>query len=180
MSGSDSLAVELSREKLHAIETADAFESEGAFVVTVTNHGRDAHVHVRFDGNLARAAGTETEDSNYYVERDGTVEIEVSVDPKETPASGQLTIETGYGAESESVDVSVSEPPDAGVRVDEQLNEPAPDDGGRPSLLPVAGLALTAIGVAAVAALVVEDPVVLVGVAAVLAGVVVAMLLLLR
>jgi hypothetical protein len=203
--GLERLPVSVSETELHAIDTAESFAAPGRFLVAVTNHGRDAHVHLSLDEGLAGVA--RVEETNVYVPRDGTREVEVAVDPGVGHATGTLVVETGYGARRVAVDVEVGSPEGDPVPVDERLGHPAeggegggdpsppPRDGGGdgsglgttatdPSLpsgtVSVGVLALVALVVAVGVAAVVNDPVVIAGVVVVLVGVLAAAVMLVR
>lgn len=193
------LPVHVSRSERHAIETVESFEAAGPFVVEVTNHGGDAHVHLRLDEGLAGAARIEG-DGNVYVENGETRRVRVETTPDGGGATGTLTVETGYGAEGVGIDVALRDPaadePAAEASVGTTASddpEPAGGSGGAggtgggldaPTVpggtLPVAGLALLALGIAALTAMTLESPVVVAGVVVVLVAVVVAAALLVR
>jgi hypothetical protein len=186
------LPVEVSREKLHAIEAPASFEASGPFEVAVTNHGRPAHVHLKLDDDLARVASLP--ESNYYVERDATVELLVEVDPGAT-ATGRLVVQTGYGSETAATEVSLSreapDPPGRPVAAgpDPTEDDDDGDDGGRsPSVpdldaegsLPIVALGGVALAMAAGVAALGDDLVLTAGVAAALLAVLAAVLIVVR
>jgi hypothetical protein len=187
----DTLPVHLSREELHAVETLDSFEATGPFDVEILNHGRDVHPHLKLSDSLAEVATIE--EGNPYVAADESVRVRVSATPRSEPVSGTLKIETGYGAESGAVRVTVRQPTEEEMPVDEDLATPesdeadppveelsTPDQGLTSESLPVVVLALAALVVAAATATLIEDIVVIAGVVVVLVAVVVAGVLLLR
>lgn len=179
----DRLPVAVSKAELHAIETPESFEPSGSFRIGIDNHGRDAHVHLKVEGDLAAVA--QLEEGNVYVERDATREVEVSVAPDSEGTTGYLRIETGYGSESAAVEVRVGSSEDAGVEVGESLNRPTGEPIERAGRLPegwrpVAGLAAVAVLVAAATVLLVESTVVTLGVLVVLLGVLAAGYMLIR
>jgi hypothetical protein len=201
----DTLPVHLSRSELHAVEVVATFETSGTFYVTIYNHGRDAHPHLKLDDDLARVASLG--EPNPYVGNDEAVRVEVSVTPDPTPTTGRLKIETGYGATVAHVEVTIVRPEPTRVDVDETLGRPpgsdtdadadtgtdAEDDDPsttvlRPSLAlsvpsglaPIGVLALAAVAVAGGTVMTVSDPVVLAGAAVVAVGVLIAGVLLLR
>jgi hypothetical protein len=188
VTGLERLSVAVSDPELHAIETVESFETTGSFLVAITNHGRDAHVHLALDDALAAVA--ELGDPNVYVERDATREVEVSVDPDATRTEGAVRIQTGYGAETAVVSVAVGAPDRAAVEVDETLGDPTEppaddrttDPPGIPGggWVPVAALAVAALAIAAATAALANDPVVVAGVVVVLLGVLAAGAILLR
>jgi hypothetical protein len=117
----ETLSVHLNRDRLHAIEAPDSFETADSFVVEIENHGEAAHAHLRLDDGLAEIASLPT--GNHYV-RTGTVErVPISVrDPG--PLTGTLTVATAYGSETHDIEVAVE--PAAGkqaVEIDESLIE---------------------------------------------------------
>lgn len=188
----DTLPVHLSREELHAVETLDSFEATGPFDVEILNHGRDVHPHLKLSDSLAEVATLE--EGNPYVAADESVRIRVSATPRPEPVSGTLKIETGYGAASGAVRVTVRQPGEEEMPVDEELAKPAegdeadppvdelstPDAGLTTESLPVVVLALAALVVAAATAALVDSLVVIGGVVVVLVAVVMAGVLLLR
>lgn len=190
MTGLERLPVAVSDPELHAIETVESFETTGSFLVAITNHGRDAHVHLALDDALAAVA--ELAETNAYVERDATREVEVSVDPAATHTEGRVRVQTGYGAETADVAVTVGAPERAAVEVDETLGEPPepPEDDDPPTdpgglstsggWVSVAVLAVMALAIAGATVLLANDPVVVAGVVVVLLGVLAAAVMLLR
>jgi hypothetical protein len=192
VSGLERLPVTVSSDHLHAIDVPESFEALGSFVVAITNRGRDAHVHLKLDDVLASVASLD--DTNVYVERDATREVEVSVASDVGPATGGLRIETGYGAETVTVEVTVSNETDPGAGVEDRLGAGTPPDTGdadaggfgwpTPTLprgwRPVAALSLVALTIAVGTAVAVNDPVVIAGVVVVLVGVVAAAILVAR
>lgn len=186
------LPVHLSRDTLHEIEAAESYEATGSFDVEITNHGRDAHPHLKLSDSLASVATLQ--EGNPYVASGDSVRIRVDATPRAEPVTGILKIETGYGAESTGVRVTVRQATEEEMPVDETLGKPqaeesqsrsssdwsAPDLNFDSGTLPVAVLALVALAIAVVTGLVVEDVVVVAGVAVVLVAVVGAGVLLLR
>ncbi|PSQ18428.1 hypothetical protein BRD00_05040 [Halobacteriales archaeon QS_8_69_26] len=185
------LPVHVGRSERHAIETVESFETAGPFVVEITNHGRDAHVHLRLDEGLAGAARIDGDD-NVYVENGETRRVRIETAPDGGVTTGTLTVETGFGAEGVGVDVTVGRPdeaPAAEASVGTTAGtDPEPVDpaagAAAPSVpdgtLPIVGLALVALGIAALTALTLESPVVIAGVFVVLVAVVAAGALLIR
>jgi len=188
----DTLPVHLSREELHTVETVESFEATGPFEIEILNHGRDAHPHLRLSDSLAEVASIE--EANPYVGRDEAIRVRVDARPRPEPVSGVLKVESGYGAETGAVRVTVREPEDdEGMPVDEDLATPTDDEEVPPAeelsshdvglsteSLPVAVLGLVALLIAALTAAFVENVVVLAGVVVVLVAVVTAGVLLLR
>lgn len=160
----ETLAVHLNRDGPHAVESQPSFETDGSFSLTLENHGVPAHVYLRPDDALADVV--QIEDRNQYVEDTATVAVEADPDrPEET--TGVLEVVTGYGAESTSITVTVTD--SGGVVVDESLASPhddrtAGDDARWPS--PEVGAAVAvatlAVAVAGALAVTVGDPLVVV------------------
>jgi len=188
----DELPVHISRDELHALEVPAAFETDGSFDVRLINHGGSLHVHLHLDDALSEVASIDA--SNHHVEGESERRIRVDVAPDrldDGDVRGKLKIVSAYGAQTRWIDVRLDAPdePDGTVEVDESLATPPPrqePDGGlvagsvldSPELL-VGGLAVLAALVAVVAALLLQETLVIVGAFAVLAGVVVALFLLL-
>jgi len=178
----DTLSVHLSRTDLHAIESPSSFETTGSFDVEFRNHGRSSRVHCTVDDALAGVVTIP--ETNRKIDSDGGLRLSVDVDPVERPVTGELEIVTGYGASSDTVTVTVV-PPEERSSVesfDEAFGSSsgAPDAGGfslnrDDYLLWLAGGAVL---LAVIAAVLVSNPVVLLGTVAVLTGVVVAVFLL--
>ena len=170
------LEVDLSRDSPHAIDVANAFRADGSFDVVLDNHGAALHVHVHADDDLSRAVDIPT--TNHFVEEGTVRRVSVGVDETVLPAEGHLKIVTGYGSETEYVNVTIEEPDDGpSVAVDERLGRPKPtteEPSLRPEHLPLIGLALVALLIAAIAAALLGDTVVLVGTLVVLLGIAVA------
>lgn len=177
----ETLTVDLSRNELHEVLPATSkFETDGSFELIFVNHDRAAHVHVHPDDALAR--GVEIADPNVYVETDARKTVGVAVPDGPRPLRGTLEISAGYGAGDAVVDVGIVDDPEPELPVDESLGEPAPradadDDGlslaslATSESLPVLGLAAVALAIAVVAVSTIDDPVVLAGAVAVIAGV---------
>jgi len=180
----DTLPVHLNRESLHALEVPDGFETTDSFDVVLVNHGESVHVHLHLDDELSEAAAIDA--SNHFVDGDSRRAVRIHVDGAR-PVTGKLKVASAYGAETRYVDVRIVEPEETEnhVEVDESLAEPQPrqpsdgesDDGSlvdavanRPEMI-VLVLGFLAIVVAAVAALVLDEVVVMLGALVVLAGV---------
>lgn len=181
----DECPVHISRQSLHGLEVPTAFETDGPFDVVLANHGESLHVHLHLDDELSRAASLAA--TNHFVEGGTQRAIRVDVDPNRIPEDGifgRLKVASAYGSETRWIDVELEPPVDesGGVEVDEALSQPQPreqsGDGGsaldRPEL-PVLALGAVAIGVAVLAAVLVGDQLVLFGALAVVAGVAVAL-----
>lgn len=174
----DALEIDLSREGPHSIDVASpSIETGGDFDIVLRNHGPALHVHLNLEPGLARAATLST--ANHYVEEDAIRRVRVAVDRASLPGEGLVKIVTGYGAETEFVTVRLVEDGDTDrrVRVDESLAKPR---SGRskplldPDALPVIALGVIAFLIAIIAALVIDDPILLLGVLIVMAGIAIA------
>ncbi|QSW98358.1 DUF7524 family protein [Haloterrigena alkaliphila] len=188
---SPEVIVHVNRGSADSLEAAvDTVETRGSFGLRVQSHGSPAHVHCRLDDALARIATLET--SNYYVEEDGEtiVPVHVAAERIDDSIAGELEILTGYGSESLSIPVTVGPAPD-GVDVDDSLADPPADRSDRSALeravdvtaLEPASLAIGALGAIAVmvgvlTATAIGGPVAAAGLAVVVLGVAVALLLL--
>jgi len=191
------VTVHVNRRSANALEPAStALETDDSFRLSLQGHESPAHVHCRLDGDLERIASLG--DANYYVEPDSvtTVPIAVDADAIDRPIAGRLEVLTGYGSESVAIDVTVVPgPPD--VDVDESLAEPArsaPEptpleraieraaavSGLDSGTLAVLALGVIALGIATLTAASIGGVVATAGVGIVVAGVVVALFLLLQ
>jgi len=175
----DTLTVHLGRDGPQSVSVADEFETTGSFELAIRNHGAPAHVHLHADDALAGVATLGAH--NHYVEADTVRTVEVTVADDFGSVTGALEVVAGYGAEADTVAVSLTEPPT--VAVDETLGEPAretPDAGGFDAeSVPVAVAAVVAVGLFVVAATTVgEEAAIAIGLAAVASGVAVAAYLL--
>ncbi|MFC7165762.1 DUF7524 family protein [Halospeciosus flavus] len=106
-----------------------SFETAGAFDVVLVNEGTPAHVHVRLDDALSRVASLDT--TNVYLDADSSQVVHVRVgNGGERPVTGTLEVVTGYGAETEPVEVTVTDPTaeNPPVAVDESLGSPQPEE----------------------------------------------------
>ena len=185
----DELPVHISREELHALEVPDSFQASESFDVRLINHGESLHIHLHLDDPLSEVASIDA--SNHYVEGESQRFIRIDVDTDRLngdPQLGKLKVASAYGAETRWIDVEVVEPETAEetVQVDESLAQPqrAPAESGSsplpaPQLL-VFGLGVLALIVALVAALVIQQTLVLLGSLIVLGGVFVALFFLLQ
>lgn len=186
----DSLPVHVSKEALHSLKVPEAFEATGSFDVRIRNHGQALHVHLHLDDTLSQIATLG--ETNHYVAGETEQAIRITVDTSRLDGqtvTGKLKVASGYGAETRWVDVEVSEPDpsEETVEVDESLAEPQPEPAEEtsPALLqrpavPVLALGLVAVFVALGAAALIREPVVTAGSVVLLAGVLVALLFLLR
>ncbi|WP_226481690.1 DUF7524 family protein [Natrinema amylolyticum] len=196
MSGTE-VTVHVNRGAANALEAAsETLETSESFGVLLHGHETPAHVHCRLDDDLDRIASLS--ETNYYIEPDTVTAVPVAVnaDVIDRPVDGRLEVLAGYGSESVTIDVTVIPgPPD--VDVDESLAEPArpePDptaleraidrftalSGLEPATLVVLALGAVAVSVAALTAATIGGPVATAGMGIVVAGVLVALLLLLQ
>ena len=180
----ETLPVAINRDRIHQVDAPPSFEATDSFVVRIENHGSATHVHLHLDDALSRVAALGTD--NHYVESEATHDVVVRVADGPRPAEGTLEIVTGYGAEKARVAIDVVEPEQSAnaVAVDEAMAEPpkreaagdgAAADGGFAALssdvLPVLALSGVAIVFAILAAVISDSLAVMLGVAAVIAGV---------
>lgn len=186
----DTLPVHFNRQERHSLEVPPSFETADSFVIAVTNHGEAGRIHVHLDDGLPEIASID--DTNFYVEANGTTEIPVSVHGTDH-VFGKIKLVSGYGAVTRWVDVEVTEPDDdESVEIDEDLAKPQPRDEtqsgatghtpllGDSPILPVLSLGLVALLVAVGAAAFFKSTVVAVGALLVLGAVLVAGYLLLQ
>lgn len=190
---SQEVTVHVNRGVADSLEAdVEGVETRESFALVLESHGSPAHVHCRLDGDLERIG--RIEEANYYVAADGEtiVPVDVAAGNLDEPVRGTLEVSVGYGSESLAIPVTVAPAP-ASVDVDESLAEPAPPEpestdlerllgtvGLEPGTVAVVALALVAVGVGTVTAATINGLVGTVGTAIVMAGVVVAIGLLLR
>lgn len=181
----EELPVHVSREETHSLDVPVSFETAGPFDVTFENHGRSVHVHLHLGDTLSKFASIEA--NNHYVEGDSRRAVRINVNtgalPSE-PVLGKLKVVSGYGAQTRWIDVELTPPGEvtSEVEVDDSLAKPptsGDSDSGeaifdRPEL-PVLVLAALALGVAALAAVFLGDPLVIGGTLVVVVGVLVAL-----
>ena len=173
-----SLDVHLNRDGPHSIEVDNpSFEADDDFDIVLRNHGKALHVYLNLDDDLATVAELGT--ANHYVDEASVRRIRVHVSDLARPVRGRMKVVTGYGSETEYIDLSIVSQgsTERRVRVDEQLGQPQPKQDESvvdPEQLPVIALAVVALLVAVLAAAVIADPVVLVGVLVVILGVAIA------
>lgn len=183
----ESLAVELNRDRLHGVEAPPSFATTESFAIELENLGEAVHVHLHLDDALSRVARIDS--GNHFVEGGKTRRVAIDVGRVREQVSGKLKVVTGYGAETAYVDVTV-EPPEEGresVEVDERLSRP-PDREVEPSqleravervlengTLPVVAFAVFALVVAVLTAVFVNSTAVMLGVGIVIGGVAVAL-----
>lgn len=184
----DTLAVNLNRDGPHSIDVAPAFHTDGPFEIVLDNQGAALHVYLQLDDDLAEAVRLSA--INHFV-KEGTVRrVSVDVDESQAPVRGHLKIVTGYGAQTEYVNVSVEEPveEEPGVDVDESLGEPRPRPNAAENRsgwldvddVPVIALGTLAVVVALLAALAVGGDLPLLAILVVLVGVAIGGVLLTR
>ena len=134
---SESLLVELNGGSVHAIEAPETFTASRPFHLELRNEGGAVHIHVHLSDGLARAA--RIEEANHYVGGDETVRVPVGTLP-ECTATGYLEIVSGYGAERERVEVTISSTPatDRADRetVDADRDPDPPDRAARAAAAP--------------------------------------------
>jgi hypothetical protein len=175
----DTLSVHLSRTELHAIESPSSFETTGPFEVEFRNHGRSSRVHCTVDDSLDRVLTIP--ETNRMVNSEDGFRMTVDVGDVDRPVTGELEIVTGYGAESASVTLTVTPPAERSSveSFDDTYGTPSTSTEG--GLVPqdrdlqlLVGFAVGAGLLAIIAAVLISDPVVLLGTLAVIAGIVVA------
>lgn len=184
----DTLPVHLNREELHAVEVPDAFETSDSFDVALVNHGTSVHVHLHLDDALSEVASLDA--SNHFIDGETRRAAHVSVNGS-GPVTGKLKVASAYGAQTRYVDIRLTEPEEteSTVEVDESLSRPQPTTTNRPNgsdgdglvdspELVVLGLGALALVAAVVAAVVIDQMVVLLGALVVLAGVLAALFVL--
>lgn len=185
------LRVHLGRNGPKSVEVEEsAVDVSDDFTVEIHNHGHPQHVHVAPERDLGRFV--RVEEPNHFIETDDVraVVVEVAADrPKKF--DGRLRFVTGYGTETTHVDIKLrqDEPADVGVAVDERLAKPQDDDGAQPTVfqratdpdsIPVVALATMALLIAIGATMIATDVAVVLGVLAVLVGVGIAVVLIVR
>ena len=194
---SPEVTVNVNRRSATALEPErTALETSDSFRLSLQGHESPAHVHCRLDGDLEQIASLDG--ANYYVEPDGVTVVPIAVDADaiDRPVDGRLEVLTGYGSESVTIDVTVVPgPPD--VNVDESLAEPARSEPEPTALERVIGraaavsgldsgtiavlaLGVIALGIGALTAASIGGPVAAAGLTIVVAGVAVALFLLLQ
>ncbi|EMA39702.1 DUF7524 family protein [Halobiforma nitratireducens] len=188
----DSLEVEsdVSSSPSAASNTDPVLGTSGSCTLILRGHETPAHVHCRLDGELSRIASIDH--PNYYVEPGDVTRVPIAFDTGglEEPIDGRLEVLTGYGSESVAVAVLVRPGPSE-IEVDETLSRPSQPEpeptivdrlaaagGIDPGTLAVAVLGVLAVAIATATAMTIGGPAAMIGLAAVVAGVVVAGLLL--
>lgn len=190
---SPALTVSLNRDRLHDVSVARSYTTDDAFYVELDNEGEAVHIHLHLDDTLSRVARLEA--GNHYVETGGTAAVRVDVDTARVaePVSGTLRVVTGYGAEEETVEVTVEPYTEANhsVQVDESLGTPRatrhksePEtasltdrlgDAAGTGSVPLVVFALFATALAVAVAVVLDSTAVFIGVGVVIGGVLAAL-----
>lgn len=176
----ETLPIHVSRNRSHTIEAAtQSFETAGSFTVALENHGAAKHVHLHLDDDLSTVATLGS--GNYYVEEDSIKPVTVTVEGGGRPVEGRLKAVTGYGSNAAYVTVRIVDASanEHTVEVDESLSVPQSDErptnGGvdLPGVenAPVVALGGIALVIAVAAAVSANSPAILLGVVAVLGGV---------
>lgn len=186
---SEALAVHVGQSGPSELEAPATFTAASSFAVHLVNHGRPIHVHLNPGATLAGVSSVEA--GNYYLEREATVEIPVTVEKTlAEPRSGSIEFVSGYGDTTVQTEVTLEPASASAVTVGETLAEPSSSsersDGGGFDLdvdnpaVPVGALGLVATVVALLAVVFVQALAVVAGAAVVLASVAVAAVLLFR
>ncbi len=104
----DNLVVELNKNGVDTIEPATTqFNTTGEFGVRFHTHDRPGRVYVRAEGPLGDHVSVAGQ--NYLVTPNEPTTVLVDIPRQAQPITGTLHIETGYGAESASIDVEVDQ-----------------------------------------------------------------------
>lgn len=108
-----SLYVTLNSDGMKTLETdTTAFTTDGSFTIILENQGQPAHVHLHIDDALSSVATLE--EPNWFVPAGDIEQVEVTVRDGAS-GGGQLEISTGYGAESQEIDVQIQGDEEAGA-----------------------------------------------------------------
>lgn len=183
----DTLSVDVNRTRLHSVEAPKSFETTGSFDIEFENHGESVHVHVHLDDALSAVADIEA--VNHYLRPGALRRVPVAVHRDDRSAWGRLKIASAYGAETRYVDVSIDavEPTKPPVEVDDSLTIPkrrsvpsrsqSSPSGQSPPVStmldpPVVVFGIVVFLLAIVAVVTIDSSALLVGVFALLAGVV--------
>ncbi|RQG90256.1 hypothetical protein EA462_09760 [Natrarchaeobius halalkaliphilus] len=192
MSGTQ-ITVYVNRGTTDSLEAeTESIETHRTFTLDLQGYERPAHVHCRILGDLDRIVSIDQ--SNYYLEPGVETGVPVEIDSAriDEPVDGQLEIVTGYGAESLTIDLTVTPAPDTGIDVDRSLSKPSrPTPEPSPfeqlfsrlvldtSAIAVLALGAIAVAIATITAATIGGLMALIGLAIVGAGVLVALWLLL-
>lgn len=189
------LSIDLNRQGPQSIEVSDSdFEATGPFEIVFDNHGESLHAHLNvIDDELSEVLSLPA--VNHFIEAGDTLRISVDVAPSPRPISGKLKVATRYGSEVSYIDLTLTEPdeePDR-VIVDERLSKPqggTTDTDQASTIDPLDWLAtlpiglivlmVVAVAIAVYAITAIDSMAVTIGVVVVLAGVSLAIGLLLR
>lgn len=184
------IPVHVNRSRGGTIEVErPAVETDRSFELAVVNHGEPVHLHVKPSDELADTVSIR--ETNRYVDADETVTVPVSVGGHTGPVTGHLELTTRFGANSTALEVTLTGGvgDDQRVDIDDRLTTPPADEPGESTAfdgladrdtvetLGLAGLVGFALLVGVVTAVVTGGWVAFLGVAAVLGGVLAALVL---
>ncbi len=185
------LQVHLGRNGPKSVELeVEAIEVTGDFPVVVENHGPPQHIHIGPEDDLGRFV--HVEEPNHFIKTDERRLVQVLVtDERPETFNGSLRVVTGYGADTTRVPVTLTheDPDEAAVAVDESLGQPEDHEPASrpwseqvasPESIPIIALATMAILIAAGATMIATEVAIVLGVLAVLVGVGIAIVLVLR
>nr|WP_206335576.1 hypothetical protein [Natronolimnobius sp. AArcel1] len=175
-----------------------AVEARGSFALNLQGHDAPAHVHCRLNGDRRFSQIVSIDGPNYYVQANETLTVPVSVAATDIdePLEGELEVLTGYGSESETIDVTVKPKP-ATVDIDESFSKPRAETtseqspleqaleragsvGLEPGTLALGVLGILALGIGVSTAATIGGPAAMIGLLVVAGGVVTALALLVR
>lgn len=170
----DTLVAEINRTGLHSLEAPASFETDGSFDIELRNRGESTHVHLHLDDPLSSVARLGA--TNHYVQGNSVRTVRVDMDaPEDTTRQGSLKVVVAHGAQTRYVTVTVDTTTDE-VRVDPDLATPAdpePDGplaGADPLTISALGLGLVGVILAVGAVLAADGINIILGVLALLAG----------
>ncbi|MFP4591598.1 MAG: hypothetical protein ACLFMX_08185 [Halobacteriales archaeon] len=185
------LQVHLGRDGPKSVELeAEAIEVTGDFTILIENHGPPQHIHVGPEDELGRFV--RVDEPNHFIKTDEVRTVHVTVaDERPKTFNGRLRFVTGYGTETTYIEVTLSQEAAAEreVAVDETLGRPRGEEppsrplteqATSPESIPVIGLAAMAIFIAVGAVMIATEIQIVLGVLAVLVGVGIAIVLVLR
>ncbi len=119
----DPLEIRVNSPRPNVLEPPESFVADREFSIEIVNEGKPVHVHLNLDNDLVEIIEMET--GNHFVPREDTYRIPVTLLEGRRPVRGKLKVSTGYGSESEFIEIRVVEPSDDDrVTVDETLAEP--------------------------------------------------------
>lgn len=170
----DTLVAEINRTGLHSIAVPEAFETDGSFVVELRNRGESTHVHLHLGDALSDVAHLDV--TNHYLRSGDSRRVRIEVDaPEGIERRGSLKLVTGHGAQTRYVTIGV-DTTTRHVRVDPDLGKPREPESKNP-LAAVDPLTVSALGLGAVAVLLAAGAIfaadginIILGVLALLAG----------